>query len=143
MQPEEKSVTQMISLLKVGDREAAGQLWGRYFRKLVELARVRLRSMPRRAIDEEDVAVSVFDSFFRRAEQGQFPQLDDRDDLWQLLFVLTVRKAANLCITRTANAGEVAGFPPSQNLSVWEPTKSSALSPRPSWRRNLPRSARG
>ena len=96
MQPEPGSVTRMLGLLKSGDREAAGQLWGRYFRKLVELARVRLRSMPRRAIDEEDVAVSVFDSFFRRAEQGQFPRLDDRDDLWQLLFVLTVRKAANL-----------------------------------------------
>ena len=31
-----------------------------------------------------------------RAEQGKFPQLEDRDDLWQLLYVLTVRKAVNL-----------------------------------------------
>ena len=46
--------------------------------------------------DEEDVALSAFESFYRRAERGQFPQLEDRDDLWQLLFVLTVRKAVNL-----------------------------------------------
>ena len=87
MEPEQGSISRMIGLLKSGDRDAACQLWGRYFQRLVELARVHLRSMPRRAIDEEDVAVSVFDSFFRRAEGGQFPRLNDRDDLWQLLFV--------------------------------------------------------
>jgi DNA-directed RNA polymerase specialized sigma24 family protein len=96
MQPEQGSVSRMIGLLKSGDADAAGQLWGRYFQRLVELAGAHLRDMPRRAIDEEDVAVSVFDSFFRRTERGQFPRLDDRDDLWQLLYVLTVRKAANL-----------------------------------------------
>ena len=42
------------------------------------------------------MALSAFDSFYRRAERGQFPRLKDRDDLWQLLFVLTVRKAINL-----------------------------------------------
>ena len=36
---------------------------------------------------------SAFDSFCRRAERGQFPRLEDREDLWQVLFVLTVRKA--------------------------------------------------
>ena len=67
MGPEQGSISHMIGLLKSGDREAADQLWERYFRKLVDLARVHLRSVHRRAIDEEDVAVSVFDSFFRRA----------------------------------------------------------------------------
>ena len=56
----------------------------------------RLKNTVLRVADEEDVALSAFDSFFRRAERGQFPQLEDRDDLWQLLFVLTVRKAINL-----------------------------------------------
>ena len=37
--------------------------------------------------------LGALDSFFRRAERGQFPQLQDRDDLWQLLFVLTVRQS--------------------------------------------------
>ena len=36
---------------------------------------------------------SAFDSFIRRAQRDEFPQLDDRDDLWQVLFVITVRKA--------------------------------------------------
>jgi DNA-directed RNA polymerase specialized sigma24 family protein len=44
----------------------------------------------------EDVALSAFDSFCRGAEQGRFPQLADRDDLWRLLFVITDRKATDL-----------------------------------------------
>jgi DNA-directed RNA polymerase specialized sigma24 family protein len=90
------SVTRLIGMLKEGDRTAAQQLWEAYFSRLVSLARGRLRSAPTRVADEEDVALSAFDSFYRRAERGQFPQLEDRDDLWQVLFVITVRKAINL-----------------------------------------------
>src|SRR5262249_15219134 len=34
-----------------------------------------------RPADQEDVALSAFDSFYRAAEQGRFPRLHDRDDL--------------------------------------------------------------
>src|SRR5205823_6317236 len=50
----------------------------------------------RRAADEEDVALSAFDSFCRHAEQGRFPELLDRDGLWRLLVVITARKASHL-----------------------------------------------
>lgn len=96
MQPEQGSISRLVQRLKDGDREAACDLWERYFRRLVQLARMHLNGVARRAIDEEDIALSVFDSFCRRAEQGQFSLLRDRDDLWRLLYVLTVRKAANL-----------------------------------------------
>jgi hypothetical protein len=46
--------------------------------------------------DEEDVALSAFDSFCRAAEGGRFPRLDDRDDLWRLMLTFTARKAAHL-----------------------------------------------
>jgi DNA-directed RNA polymerase specialized sigma24 family protein len=90
------SVTRLIGMLKDGDRAAAQQLWEAYFRRHVGLARARLRKTSLPVADEEDVALSVFDSFYRRAERGEFPRLEDRDDLWQLLFVLTLRKAINL-----------------------------------------------
>jgi DNA-directed RNA polymerase specialized sigma24 family protein len=90
------SVTHRLGRLKAGDRAAAQQLWEGYFRRLVGLARTRLRAAPRRAADEEDVALSAFDSFCRGAEQGRFPRLNDRHDLWQLLVLLTARKASNL-----------------------------------------------
>jgi DNA-directed RNA polymerase specialized sigma24 family protein len=92
----EGSITRCIHLLKAGDRVAGQELWARYFARLVALARSRLGGISRLAADEEDVALSAFDSFYRRAERGQFPELEDRDDLWQLLFVLTVRKAIDL-----------------------------------------------
>jgi DNA-directed RNA polymerase specialized sigma24 family protein len=90
------SVTRWIDSLKDGDPAAAQALWNTYFRRLVALARARLRGTPRRAADEEDVALSAFDSFCRAAGLGRFPRLDDRHDLWQLLVVITVRKAIDL-----------------------------------------------
>jgi hypothetical protein len=42
---------------------AARNLWEAYFNRLVGLARTKLRTAPRRAADEEDVALSAFDSF--------------------------------------------------------------------------------
>jgi DNA-directed RNA polymerase specialized sigma24 family protein len=90
------SVTHWLQLLKAGDQAAAQPLWEGYFRRLVGLARQRLLGRPRAAADEEDVALSAFDSFCRGAECGQFPRLNDRDDLWQLLVLLTVRKVCRL-----------------------------------------------
>jgi DNA-directed RNA polymerase specialized sigma24 family protein len=88
------SVTALVERIKAGDHEAAGLLWQRYYPRLVSLARKRLQAAPRRVADEEDAALSAFNSFCRRAEQGKFPDLKDRDGLWALLVVLTARKAA-------------------------------------------------
>ena len=90
------SVTYWVRRLKAGEREAVQRLWEGYFSRLVRLARARLWSAPRRAADEEDVALSAFNSFCRAAEQGRFPKLADRDDLWHLLVLIASRKAANL-----------------------------------------------
>jgi DNA-directed RNA polymerase specialized sigma24 family protein len=90
------SVTCWIHQLKAGERAATQPLWEIYFQRLVARAGRRLAGVPRRAADEEDVALSAFDSFCRAAEHGRFSQLHDRHDLWQLLVVLTDRKAANL-----------------------------------------------
>jgi DNA-directed RNA polymerase specialized sigma24 family protein len=92
----EGSVTGLFGPLQAGDPAAAQQLWERYFRRLVGLARQKLRDAPRAAADEEDVALSALDSFCRNAEQGRFPQLADRDSLWRLLVVITARKASHL-----------------------------------------------
>jgi DNA-directed RNA polymerase specialized sigma24 family protein len=90
------SVTHWVGRLQAGERDAAQQLWERYFVRLVGLARKRLQGLRPRAADEEDVALSAFDSFCRGAERGQFPQLHDRNNLWRMLVVITARKAVNL-----------------------------------------------
>jgi DNA-directed RNA polymerase specialized sigma24 family protein len=90
------SVALWLQQLTDGDQTAARHLWERYFHRLVGLARKKLGNFPRRAADEEDVALSAFKSFCRGAEQGRFPDLTERDNLWPLLVVLTARKASDL-----------------------------------------------
>jgi DNA-directed RNA polymerase specialized sigma24 family protein len=93
----EGSITRCLNLLKEGNCDAAQPLWEAYFARLVGLARTQLRGLRRKvAADEEDVALSAFDSLCRNAQNGVFPRLDDRDDLWQVLLVLTIRKAQSL-----------------------------------------------
>src|SRR3954454_15671845 len=88
------SVTLWLGALRAGDLDAAQPLWERYFAQLVRLARARLRAAPRPGADadEEDAALSAFDSFCDGAARGRFPHLADRDELWRLLVVLTARK---------------------------------------------------
>jgi DNA-directed RNA polymerase specialized sigma24 family protein len=90
------SITNWLDQLKAGDQAAAQPLWQRYFERLVRLAGKKLTGVRRRAGDEEDVALSAFDSFCRGAQRGRFPQLADRHDLWRLLVVITARKAFDL-----------------------------------------------
>ena len=90
------SVSHWIGQLKAGDQTAAQELWTRYFTQLVGLARHKLRGSRRRVADEEDVALSAFDSFCDGARRGRFPQLRDRNNLWALLVVITLRKAYDL-----------------------------------------------
>ena len=98
MPPDDQdSVTRWLDDLKAGnDPNAAQRLWERHFERLVRLARGKLRrSHPLTAVaDEEDAALSAFDSFCRGAAAGRFPHLDDRDDLWRILVAITERKAS-------------------------------------------------
>jgi DNA-directed RNA polymerase specialized sigma24 family protein len=89
------AVTVWLGQLQAGDAGAVRPLWDAYFHRLVGLARQRLGAAPRRAADEEDIALSAFDSFCRNAEAGRFPDLTDRDSLWRLLAAFTLRKAAH------------------------------------------------
>jgi len=89
-----ESVTRWLDGVKAGDSADIQRLWDRYFQRLVRLAGAKLPGHCRRAFDEEDVAISAFQSFCERAGRGQFPELSGREDLWRLLATLTVRKAA-------------------------------------------------
>ncbi len=88
------TVTSWLNHLKAGDLAAAQPLWQHYFERLVRLARARLQAMNQRGADEdeEDAALSAFDSFCAGVAASRFPQLADRDDLWRLLVVITRRK---------------------------------------------------
>jgi DNA-directed RNA polymerase specialized sigma24 family protein len=80
--------------LRAGDSVAADQLWQRYFDGLVRLARKKLETIRRLGgvEDEEDAALSAFHSLCAGVAGGRFDRLKDRDDLWRLLVVITLRK---------------------------------------------------
>ena len=92
------SVTRLIIDLRSDDpalREVAARLvWGRYFRELLALARNHLSARIRCREDEEDVLQSMYKSFCIRQRRGDF-DLASRDELWNLLVRITLRKARN------------------------------------------------
>lgn len=92
---EEEPVSSWIERIKSGGETATADVWKHFYVRLVGLARRKLQVAPRRVADEEDVVLSAFETFFRRATEGKFPQLHDRHDLWQLLVKITERKALN------------------------------------------------
>lgn len=86
------NVSHWIDLVKYGDSAAANRIWQHYFDRLVRSVRRRLNGQNRAVSDEEDIVLSVFDSFYAAAEKGRFPDLSDRDDLWRLLLRMSARK---------------------------------------------------
>lgn len=91
----EGTVTYWLDRLKAGDETAEQKLWQAYGERLANLALKHLRSDQRRAVNEEDVALSAFNTFFVGVRRGRFLRLEDRNDLWQVLVMLTRSKAAN------------------------------------------------
>ena len=89
------SVSHWLAELKAGNERVTEAIWDRYFSTLVRVARKNLNPHVTRAADEEDVALSAFDSFIRGVDRGKFAKLNDRNDLWRLLLVITLRKAAD------------------------------------------------
>ncbi|MEM6331335.1 MAG: ECF-type sigma factor [Planctomycetota bacterium] len=90
---EPDEVAEWVRGLAAGRPESSEEIWRAYYDKLTRYARHKLAGHPRRDLDEEDVALSAMNSFYRGAAEGRFPKLDDRDDLWKLLLTITARKA--------------------------------------------------
>ena len=89
------NVSHWIDLVKHGDSTAANRIWQHYFDRLVRSVRHRLYGQNRAVSDEEDIVLSVFDSFYSAVEKGRFPDLSDRDDLWRLLLRMSARKVVD------------------------------------------------
>lgn len=86
------SVTLFFNQLQEGDPLAAEQLWMRFHPRLAALARKCLYGRPQAAADADDAVQSAFASFCQRVRSGQFT-IGDREDLWNLLGLITKRKA--------------------------------------------------
>ena len=90
----DSDISGWIQRVCAGDEKAAQLLWDRYADDIVAVARKSMNDQSRRVEDEEDVALIAFRSFLAGLTAGRFPGLDRREQLWQLLLVITSRKAA-------------------------------------------------
>mgnify|MGYP001821644259 CR=1 FL=1 len=89
---EAERFSRALQRVRDGDDDAITELWNGYFQRLVRLAAKRLPSNLKRAGDEEDIALSAFNSFIAGIRRDQFPDLSGPDNLWGLLITLTGRK---------------------------------------------------
>lgn len=85
-------ITSWIEQAKLGDPSAYEYLWKQYFASVVRLARGRMFALKGTFYDEEDAALSAMHSLFVGIDEGRFPELNDRLNLWQILVKITHRK---------------------------------------------------
>ena len=78
--------------LRKGDPKTAEAVFHRYVAQLVRVAEQHLSRKIAGRLGSEDVVQSVFRTFFRRAEAGEF-RIDSSAQLWRLLVKITVLKA--------------------------------------------------
>ena len=85
------SFSDVMDRLRAGDEAAAREVFQRFVRRLVRLARSQFDAVLRRKVDPEDVVQSAYKSFFLRYGAGKL-EVRDWDNLWGLLTVITLRK---------------------------------------------------
>jgi DNA-directed RNA polymerase specialized sigma24 family protein len=114
------SITVLIHSYRQGmtAEDAAQQLFQRYFSKLEHVARAKIAGMRLRDRDEQDLALLVMEQFFSAVQNGRFPQLNDRHDLWQVLMVILERRVIDIRRKKPEPVcGESGISPPSEESS--------------------------
>lgn len=74
-----------------GDADAAELLFAKYFDRLDEFAGRKMSGPLKRRVGSDDIAQSVYRSFFAKAQDGIF-SVEKSGQLWQLLAALANRK---------------------------------------------------
>jgi RNA polymerase sigma factor (sigma-70 family) len=81
----------LVERWRDGDQQAAAELFKRYARRLVAVARRQLPGKVARRVDPEDVVQSVYRCFFANARDDRY-DLHRGGDLWRLLVAITLDK---------------------------------------------------
>lgn len=90
------SITVLYQQWRQGDSESLNHLIARFRPRLLALANSTLRGRIQRMADAEDALQSAMISFWEGVAQGDFSNSMDREDLWNVLGLITVRKATKL-----------------------------------------------
>ncbi|MCA9148745.1 MAG: sigma-70 family RNA polymerase sigma factor [Planctomycetales bacterium] len=96
----------LVRRLRLGEEDAATQLYLRYARRLRSLAAAQTSAQLKPRFDEEDVVQSVFRTFFRRVTVGLY-DVPPGEELWHLLLVLALNKIRKLATHHQAKKRDV------------------------------------
>lgn len=96
----------LMRRFQAGNGDAASALYRRYARRLERLAYQQVSPGMAVRVDPEGIVQSVFRTFFRRAEHGQYA-LADREDLWKLLLVMALNKIRNQALRHRTDKRDV------------------------------------
>ena len=89
--PDETSDHSLLRRFQRGQADASTELYLRYTARLHALARAQSSPDLARRVDPEDIVQSVFRTFFRRANLGQYA-VPDGEEIWKLLLVIALNK---------------------------------------------------
>lgn len=92
--PPDRLPEDWLAGLGEGDQSVATEIFQHHLELLKRLVQKRLPPGVRRLADEDDIANSVFKSFFKGVQNERFPQLETDDDLWQIFGMLVKNKVA-------------------------------------------------
>ena len=86
---------ELLNRFKNGDEDAANVLFERYYKRVARVAEQRIAGYRLPATSGEDIAASVFESLWKKADQGGFEDCDlnDINELWRLLCSIVKFKA--------------------------------------------------
>jgi RNA polymerase sigma-70 factor, ECF subfamily len=104
----------LLRRFRSGEEGAATNLYMRYARRLIALARKKTQQSLNSRVDPEDVVQSVFRTFFRRVSAGNYV-VPEGNSLWQLLLVIALNKIRTLAVHHRAAKRDVAN---TANLSL-------------------------
>jgi RNA polymerase sigma-70 factor (ECF subfamily) len=113
--------------------QAAGEVFDRFARRLIALARVHVDVRLQHKIDPEDVVQSVYKSFLLRYKNLPLDE-ESAGGLWSLLTLITLRKCADRVRYYRAECRDVAreATPHAETVEPWreaigrEPTPEQA-----------------
>jgi DNA-directed RNA polymerase specialized sigma24 family protein len=87
-------------------------------------------------VDAEDVALDAFACFCVGIAKGRFPQISNREDLWRLLFVLTLRRVRDAARRESAkrrHSGRVVQAGDLFDLPEADLDRLASPEPDPAW----------
>jgi RNA polymerase sigma-70 factor (ECF subfamily) len=107
----------LLRRFRMGQEEAATQLYHRYAPRLQSLARRECSGSLASRVDADDIVQSVFCAFFQGARKGYY-DLPDGEDLWRLILVIALNKVREKRVFHRAAKRDVRLTAPADCLQL-------------------------